>query len=278
MTDAPGSIALVGAAGRMGQAITRLTQERDDLRIGAAVEGIGSTAIGRDLGELAGLGTLDVPIGDNLENAFNHVDVALDLSVTEATAAVIDAAVATATPLVCGTTGLDDGILNRFDTAATRIPVLYTPNLSPGIAVLSALVEQAASALGRDYDIEIVEMHHRHKVDAPSGTALALAEAAARGAELELPKALQLGRAGHVGERPSSEIGVHAVRGGGVFGDHTVILAGEHERLELTHMAASRSLFAQGALRAAAFLIGQSPGRYTMADVLQIRPPAAKAP
>jgi 4-hydroxy-tetrahydrodipicolinate reductase len=278
MNDKPITIALVGAAGRMGQEITRIAAGRRQLRIGAAVEGVGSPAVGRDLGDLAGIGNLGVTIVDNPETAFAAADVAVDLSLPKATAKVIDAALATDTALVCGTTGLEDSTLSLFDSAAKRIPVLYTPNLSPGVAVLSALVEQACAALGSDYDIEIVEMHHRDKVDAPSGTALALAEAAARGAQTNLAETLQVGRAGHVGKRPASEIGVHSVRGGGVFGDHTVILAGQHERIELSHMAASRSLFAEGALRAAQFLSGKKPGRYTMADVLRIAPQAAGWP
>jgi 4-hydroxy-tetrahydrodipicolinate reductase len=270
MTNTPISIALVGAAGRMGQEITRVAANRKDLRIGAAAEGVGSPDLGKDVGDLSGIGTLGVPIVDNLETAFDGADVAIDLSVAAATKNIIEAALATQTALVCGTTGLGDPILSLMDVAAERIPMLYTPNLSPGVAVLNALVEQASAALGSDYDIEIVEMHHRDKVDAPSGTALALAESAARGAGIDLEEALQVGRAGQVGKRPSSEIGVHAVRGGGVFGEHTVILAGKHERLELSHLAASRSLFAEGALRAAAFLAGKKPGRYTMADVLRI--------
>lgn len=278
MNEKPITIALVGAAGRMGQEITRIAARRQQLRVGAAVEGVGSPAVGRDLGDIAGIGNLGVTIVDHLETAFAAADVAVDLSLPKATVNVIDAALATDTALVCGTTGLEDSTLSLFDSAAKRIPVLYTPNLSPGIAVLSALVEQASAALGGDYDIEIVEMHHRDKVDAPSGTALALAEAAARGAKTDLAETLQVGRAGQVGKRPASEIGVHAVRGGGVFGDHTVILAGQHERIELSHMAASRSLFAEGALRAAQFLSGKPPGRYTMADVLRIAPQAVGRP
>ncbi len=272
MTDKTIAIALVGAAGRMGQEITRIVAGRKQLRISAAVEGVGSSAVGRDLGDIAGIGALGVEVVDSPKTAFATADVAVDLSLPEATTKVIEAALLTNTALVCGTTGLGDSILSLIDSAAERIPMLYTPNLSPGVAVLSVLVEQACAALGDDYDIEIVEMHHRDKVDAPSGTALALAAAAARGAGLNLEQALQVGRAGHVGKRPASQIGVHAVRGGGVFGDHTVILAGRHERIELSHMAASRSLFAEGALRAAQFLSGKKPGRYTMADVLRIAP------
>ncbi len=270
MTNTPITIALVGAAGRMGLEITRAAAKRNDLAIGAAVEGTGSPELGRDLGELSGIGTLGVPVVDNPLKAFSQVDVVVDLSVAAATQRIVEAALATNTALVCGTTGLDDSILSLIDDAAGRIPLLYTPNLSPGVAVLNALVEQACAALGKDYDIEIVEMHHRDKVDAPSGTALALAESAARGAAVNLKETLRVERAGQVGKRPASEIGVHAVRGGGVFGEHTVILAGPHERIELSHLAASRSLFAEGALRAAVFLSGKNPGRYTMADVLQI--------
>ncbi len=151
------------------------------------------------------------------------------------------------------------------------MPVLHTPNLSPGIAVMTALLEQAVAALGDNYDIEIVEIHHRNKVDAPSGTALALARAAGSAAAMDPDETLVFGRHGETGVRPMDSIGVHAVRGGGVFGEHTAVLAGDHERLEITHRAGSRALFATGALRAAVFLCGVGPGLYTMADVLGLK-------
>jgi 4-hydroxy-tetrahydrodipicolinate reductase len=268
MTQTTLSIALVGAAGRMGREITRAAEKRNDLRVTAGLEHSGSPVIGRDPGEWAGVAPTGVAITDDLEAGFNAADLVIDLSLPEATENVVRAACKTGKPLVCGTTGLAPAQLAAFDRAAAEIPILYTPNLSLGIAVVSALTERAAKALGKGYDIEIVETHHRKKVDAPSGTALALADSAAKGAGLDPSAAVKLGRAGHTGERPEAEIGVHAIRGGGVFGEHTVAFLGDHERVEITHSASSRVLFAEGALRAALFLAGKPPGRYTMADLL----------
>ncbi len=260
------SIALVGAAGRMGLEITRAAHRLDTTQIAAAVEHRQSPALGKDMGELAGVGPSGVLIESDLEAAFQKADVAIDLSLPEATGWVIEAARACKIPLVCGTTGINSDSLAAFDAAANEIPVLYTPNLSLGVAVTASLVEQAVKALGPNYDIEIVEMHHRDKADAPSGTALALAKTAARSAGIDPESGLRLARAGHTGTRPTSEIGVHAVRGGGVFGEHTVILAGKHEQIEIRHKASSRTLFAEGALRVAVFLHNKPRGRYTMAD------------
>ncbi|MDJ0762919.1 MAG: 4-hydroxy-tetrahydrodipicolinate reductase [Myxococcota bacterium] len=263
--------AIVGAAGRMGLEVTRAAQGREDVRIRAAVEQSGSPHKGRDLGELAGIGFLDVSIDDDLASALETVAVAIDFSSAAATETVARAAAATGTALVCGTTGIDDAALAAFETAAEKIPVLHAPNLSPGVAVTAALVERAVSALGPEYDVEIVEMHHRNKADAPSGTALYLAQAAMQGAGTPAASTLRLGRGKDAGLRSKSEIGVHAVRGGSVFGDHTVILAGAHDRIEITHRAGSRTLFAAGALRAAVFLADRSPGRYKMTDVLSAK-------
>jgi 4-hydroxy-tetrahydrodipicolinate reductase len=264
----PLAIALVGAAGRMGLEIARAARARGDLRIVSAVERQGAVAVGSDLGEIAGAGASGVIVGEDLVKAFESADVAIDLSLPEATSAVVAAAKKTKTPLVLGTTGIDEAALTAIDEASKDIPILYTPNLSPGIAVAAALVEHAVKALGPGYDIEIIETHHRNKKDAPSGTALTLAQAAARSRGLNLTEASRLGRSGQTGMRPENEIGIHAVRAGGVFGDHTVVLASEHERIEITHRASSRALFAEGALRAALVLVGKPPGRYTMADIV----------
>ncbi|MCP4599977.1 MAG: 4-hydroxy-tetrahydrodipicolinate reductase [Proteobacteria bacterium] len=252
----------------MGREITRMANGRDDLRIVAAVERPGSPHLHKDLGEMAGIGPCNIVIGDDPKKAFDSADVAIDLSLPEATRKIIQTARESRTPIVCGTTGISDSTLAEINAATDEIPVLYAPNLSLGVAVTTALVEQAAKALGEDYDIEIVEMHHRDKVDAPSGTALALAEAAARSKGLDIKEGFRIGRAGNTGVRSRSEIGLHAVRGGGVFGEHTVILAGRHEKIEITHRASSRTLFAEGALRAAMFLYDKPPGKYTAADTL----------
>ena len=263
-------ICLVGAAGRMGLEIARAATASQRARIAAAVEHPNAPSVGRDIGALTGLSPVEVIVETDLHRAARKGDVIVDLSLPEATASVIEAAVNAKKPLLSGTTGIDDRTLTLFDQAAKAIAVLHAANLSPGITLLTALVEQAARGLAQDYDIEIVEMHHRNKLDAPSGTALTLAEAAALGRGLCPKEAIKMGRSGHTGVRPTREIGVHAMRGGAVFGDHTVILASQNERIELTHRASSRGLFAEGAVQAALFLHGKPAGRYTMKDVLGI--------
>ena len=261
-------VGIVGAGGRMGREIARAVFTHPTTTIAAGFDRSDSPAIGKDIGELAGIDTQGILIGDNLEKLTSASDVMIDLTLPEATEKILAAAVASKTPLVCGTTGLPGSTLEKFNEAANHIPVLYARNLSLGVTVLAALIEQATKVLNEGFDIEIVEMHHRNKVDAPSGTALLLAEAAANGRHLKLNDVLKNGREGHTGIRTDTEIGMHALRGGGVFGDHTVILASPNERVEFTHKAASRGLFAEGAVKAAIFLAGQKPGRYEMKDVL----------
>ncbi|MBN2801499.1 MAG: 4-hydroxy-tetrahydrodipicolinate reductase [Deltaproteobacteria bacterium] len=260
-------IALVGAAGRMGIEIVKTAQLNDSVEIGAAIEYEGSPLLGRDIGELASVGALGIKITSDLKTAAQSCDVILDMSLPVATKGVIEIAVATGTPLVCGTTGVTDEQLELFKTASVNLPVIHTKNFSIGIAVLSSLAAKAAEILGRDYDIEIIEKHHRKKTDAPSGTAQILADAIADSAGLNKTDYVY-GREGHTGERTKDEIGIHAVRAGGIFGEHTVMFATEHERLELFHKAETRSLFALGAVRTAAFIAEAKPGFYTMAEVL----------
>jgi 4-hydroxy-tetrahydrodipicolinate reductase len=261
-------IGIVGACGRMGLEIATAAAAQNDVRVVAALEQPGADGVGKDIGEMIHRGPMNVIVGTDLDEAVRAADVVVDLSLPSSTTAVIDACVTAKTPLLCGTTGVSEDILARFDSAARTIPVVYASNLSPGITLLTSLIAQAARALSDGYDIEIIEMHHRNKVDAPSGTALTLAEAAASARGLSLKDAIVHGRAGHTGVRRGDEIGMHAVRGGGVFGDHTVILASQNERIEITHRASSRALFAEGAVKAARFLAKQPPGRYTMKDAL----------
>ena len=261
-------ICLVGAAGRMGLEIVRAAAASGTAKVVSAVEGEQSPMMGRDVGELAGIGPLGTPITSTLSDCAAVCDVIVDLSLPIATTSVIDVAKAAAKPLVCGTTGLTSAVLLRFDEAAKSIPIIQTTNLSLGVAVLNILAERAAQLLDTRFDIEIVEMHHRNKADAPSGTALTLAASVAAGRGLEAEKVIRNGREGHTGARSVEEIGMHALRGGGVFGDHTVIFASPAERVELTHKAESRALFAEGAVKAASFLVGKAPGRYTMKNVL----------
>jgi len=261
-------IALIGAAGRMGLEIVRVATAHGKAAIAAAVEHEQHPLMGHDIGLLSGVGALHVPISADPLAAAEGCDVILDISAPSATARIIDAAIAQKKPLVCGTTGIPDDILHRFDEAARLIPVIHTKNFSVGIAVLASLSATAARILGKGFDVEIIEAHHRRKVDAPSGTAEILADAVAAGSGT--PMARVYGRRGVTGERPVDEIGIHAIRGGGIFGDHTVVFASENERIEITHRVGSRALLAEGAVRTALFIARATPGRYTMNHVLGI--------
>jgi 4-hydroxy-tetrahydrodipicolinate reductase len=254
--------AVVGASGRMGRAVVRLAAEHG-LDIVCAVS---ATDVGADAGELAGIGRSGVVVTDDMDALTNaRAAVAIEFASPAATRVLCEVASRCGTAVVSGTTGLDEAATRALDAAAARVPVLWEPNMSLGVHVLGALIERAVTLLGPDFDVEIVEAHHRHKVDAPSGTAMRLAEHVrhARGGG-----ALVHGREGRPGARPKSEIGVHAVRGGDVVGDHTVMLLGQGERLELVHRASGRDVFARGALRAAAFVAGKPPRRYGLGDVL----------
>ena len=267
MTDIA-AIALVGAGGKMGREIARASMGRRDLRITAALEHPSSDVLGKDAGEVAGIGSIGVTITSDMTSAFGKADVVIDLSMAEATRGVIESAMVSETPLVCGTTGLEDAVSEIIDSAAVKIPILYASNLSPAVAVMHLLLEKAVDLLREGYDVELVEMHHRDKIDAPSGTAMSLARSAANSLGVDPKQSLRFGRIGRAGPRSEGEIGVHAVRGGGVFGEHVAIMAGRYEQLEIAHRAYSRTVFAQGALRAALFLCGKPPGRYAMTDVL----------
>jgi 4-hydroxy-tetrahydrodipicolinate reductase len=268
MMKTPTQIGIIGAGGRMGVEIARAVFNHPAATLASGFDIESSPAHGRDIGEVAGIGNLGIHITENLEQVVLAADVIIDLSLPDATETVLAAAVAGRKALVCGTTGVPDNTKKKFTEAGTYIPVLYARNLSLGVTVLTSLVEQATNLLGSSFDIEIIEMHHRNKVDAPSGTALMLAESAAKGRGLNLDDVLRHGREGNTGARRDTEIGMHALRGGGVFGDHTIVLASPNERVELTHKAASRALFAEGAIKAAIFLVNQQPGRYEMKDVL----------
>jgi 4-hydroxy-tetrahydrodipicolinate reductase len=249
----------------MGLAITRLSASDAGLRIVGAICSAEDPARGRDLGELAGVGTLGVVADADVASALLGADVVIDFSVASAAATLFALAPRHGVAVVSGTTNLDGAAERALEQAALKVPVLWAPNMSLGVQVLAELVEHAVRRLGAAFDVEIVELHHRRKVDAPSGTALRLARAA-RTARPDLRE--RSAREGHVGARPDEELGVWGVRGGDVVGDHTVYLLGPGERLELVHRATSRDVFAQGALVAARFLHGKAPGRYSIADVL----------
>ncbi len=257
-------LAVFGAAGRMGAAVVRLASEGGDLVVGAA-ESPASPLLGRDVGELSAVGHLGVAITADVDAALLGAEAVIDFSTPKATPQVAHAVKLARLPWVCGTTGLDAAANKALDDAAAVAPVLWAANMSLGVQVLAELVREAVRRLGPGFDVEIVETHHRKKVDAPSGTAKRLAEAVheGRGGLREVT-----GRDGLVGARRHDELAVLALRGGDVIGDHTVHLLGEGERLELTHRATSRDLFARGAITAARFLAGKAPGRYRVADVV----------
>ncbi|MBN2525893.1 MAG: 4-hydroxy-tetrahydrodipicolinate reductase [Deltaproteobacteria bacterium] len=261
-------IALVGAAGRMGKETIRAAQANPETIIGAAIEYDGCPLLGQDAGELAGCGKLGVALVKDLATAAASCDVILDLSLPQATNTVIETAVKMGKPLVCGTTGASVESLKKIAEAGAHIPVIHSKNFSVGVAVLSSLVKQAAAILGSDYDIEIVEKHHNKKVDSPSGTAQILADSIL--AEMSNGACIY-GREGNVGARPKGEVGIHALRGGGIFGEHTVYFIGQNERLELGHIAHTRALFAEGAVKTAAFIAKAKTGQYTMSDVLGLK-------
>ena len=258
-----------GAAGRMGRRLTALLNDQEDCALVCALEGEAHADLGRDAGELAGVGALGVPLVEDMGRAECLPDVVLDFSTPEATMVRVEQCAAAGVALAIGTTGLQKDDIEYVEREiAARIPVLMSPNMSIGVSLLTQLLGRVASALGEDYDVEIVEMHHRRKTDAPSGTALRFAEAICEAMSWDPGSALVYGRKGPVGERPTGGIAMHAVRGGDVVGDHTVIFAGAGERIEITHRASTRDVFAMGAIRAGRFLAGRGPGLYTMEQVL----------
>jgi 4-hydroxy-tetrahydrodipicolinate reductase len=261
-------LGVVGCAGRMGQMLVREIAATPGARLAGGTERAGSPALGRDIGELAGLGANGVKIEADPLPLFGKSDVVLDFTSPAASVAHAGYAAQAKCGFVVGTTGLDKTQEEALARAARHTPIVYAANMSVGVNLLAALVRRAASVLGEDYDIEVLEMHHRHKVDAPSGTALFLGRAAAAGRDVALDAKAVRSRDGHTGARPKGAIGFATLRGGDVVGDHTVIFAAEGERLELGHRAGNRGLFARGAVRAALWAKGRPPGLYGMADVL----------
>ncbi|WP_246329386.1 4-hydroxy-tetrahydrodipicolinate reductase [Chthonobacter rhizosphaerae] len=261
-------LVVVGAGGRMGRALIKAVSETPGAVVSAAIEREGSPALGADAGVLAGLSPLGVSVTDDPLPAFAAAHGVLDFTSPAATVAFAELAAQARIVHVVGTTGCSAEDEAAIDAAARHAVVVKSGNMSLGVNLLAGLVRKAAAALGPSFDIEIVEMHHRHKVDAPSGTALLLGEAAAAGRGVSLREASVRGRDGHTGPRPDGAIGFASLRGGAVVGDHTVTFAGPGERIELTHRADDRAIFALGAVRAALWGFGRKPGRYGMDDVL----------
>lgn len=255
-------VAIAGAGGRMGRALIEALQAERDLTLAAALDAAGSPAIGR----AAGRTTIVADLG-----SLAGADVLIDFTRPEGTMAHLEACLAQRRALVIGTTGFSDAQKARIAEGARRIAIAWSPNFAIGVNVVFRLAQTAARALGDAYDVEIVEAHHRHKVDAPSGTALRLGELVAGALGRNLGEVATHGRAGDTGERPAKAIGFHAIRGGDIVGEHTVIFAGAGERVEITVRSQSRQTYAAGALRAARWLGGRAPGLYDMFDVLGLK-------
>lgn len=264
-------IAIIGAAGRMGQALLRCAKPMADVQVVAAVEQAGSPLACKDPGLFAGIGETGLSITVDLAAAVKAADVVIDFSFHEVVPQTARLAAQQGRAMVLGTTGLSPEERSAVEQASRSIPIVWAPNMSLGVNLLFALVQQAGKALGVEYDVEIVEAHHRFKRDAPSGTALRLGEKVAEGRGQTFKDVAVFGREGLGGERPRGEIGIHAVRAADIIGDHSVLFATDGERVEISHRATSRDAFAKGALRAALWLSGRKPGLYDMQDVLGLK-------
>ena len=272
------NVVILGAGGRMGRAVTRGLMKRsvEDLRLFAAVERSDHPELGHDIGILSGTGLAEVALTSDLDAYASDLDVAIDFSFHEATAIHAKELAKIGRPLVIGTTGLTTEERAKIEDAGSQIAIVLAPNMSLGINLLFGLAKQAAVSLKENgYDVEIIERHHRHKKDAPSGTALGLGKAVAQGLGVQLPDVARYGRDEMTGERTSTEIGFHSIRGGDFVGDHTVLFAAPGECIELSHRATSRDTFAMGALTAALWVCDRQPGLYTMQDVLGLTPERA---
>jgi len=263
-------IAVMGAAGRMGRELVRAIAAQPGCSVSGATETAGSSMLGEDIGELAGLERLGIPVTSDAASVIAAADAIVDFTVPKASMEFARLAAKSGTAHIIGTTGFDAASEAAIAEAAKKTAIVKAGNMSLGVNLLVALTKQVAAALGNDFDIEIVEMHHRMKVDAPSGTALMLGDAAASGRKIALADHSVRARDGHTGPRKLGDIGFATLRGGSVVGDHTVIFAGEGERIELTHRAADRGIFARGAVKAALWAKGRAPGLYAMTDVLGI--------
>jgi len=261
-------IGVVGAGGRMGGAVVRQVTETDGCAVFAACDRLGTPAIGRDAGEVAGIDALGVEIGSDPAALFGVVDAVIEFSAPDSTTENAERAASAGCIHVIGTTGLTADQELVLQKAGEKTAIVYAPNMSLAVNILFALTRQVAAMLDDDFDIEIVEMHHRHKVDAPSGTALGLGRAAAEGRDVSFEDRAVLSREGQTGARRRGDIGFATLRGGDVTGDHSVIFAADAERLELAHKASSRQIFSRGAVRGALWARDKTPGLYTMADVL----------
>lgn len=261
-------IAVTGAAGRMGRTLIEAISQTEGLKVSAAIERENNPFIGKDAGELAGLGAFNVLISDQLEKVVNDFDVLIDFTAPEATLANARICAQHGKKMVVGTTGLSDEQKKHLAEAASKTAIMFAPNMSVGVNLSLKLLEMAASVLGDDVDIEIIEAHHRHKVDAPSGTALRMGEVIAKTLGRDLKECAVYGREGREGPRDRKTIGFETIRAGDIVGDHTVMFAAEGEILEITHKASSRMTFARGAARASKWIAQKDKGLFDMQDVL----------
>lgn len=264
-------VAVTGAAGRMGQRIVALVNEAEDMRVTGAIESPLHNAIGHDVGFGAGCGPLDVQITGDLEQALEPSEVLIDFTWPEVTMQNLAQCVRLGKSMVIGTTGLTVQQRSEIEKASQSIPIVFAPNMSVGVNVCFRLLKELAATLGEDFDVEIVELHHNRKKDAPSGTAVRMGEIVAETLNRDYAEVANYHREGMCGERSREEIGMQTVRGGDIVGEHTVYFIGMGERIELTHRAMSRDMFARGAIRAAKWLDRQGPGLFDMQDVLGLK-------
>ncbi len=264
-------VAVIGAAGRMGKTNIEAITRAEGVTLGAAIVESDSSLIGVDAGEMAGVGKLGVAVVGSLEAAKDDFDVLIDFTAPQVTLANLAFCAEHGKKIVIGTTGLSDQEKAELESFADKVAIMFAPNMSVGVNVTLKLLEMAASVLGDDYDVEIIEAHHRHKVDSPSGTALRMGEAVADALGRDLKECAVYGREGQIGPRTQKEIGFETIRAGDVVGDHTVLFATEGERVEITHKASSRMTFAKGAVRACGWLADKEFGLFDMQDVLNLK-------
>lgn len=265
------NIIVTGATGRMGSRITALAKDYEGLRLAGALERTGHDGIGKDIGQLIGIGETKVLLADSLESVVGFGDVVIEFTSVSATLDHLKVAAAAGKAMVIGTTGLSNDDREIIRGSAKNIPVVLAPNMSVGVNLLLKVLQDVARVLGDEYDIEIVEAHHRLKKDAPSGTALKMAQVIADAVNRNLDEVAVYARKGITGERTKKEIGIQTVRAGDIVGEHTVLFGGLGERIEITHKASSRDTFARGALKAALWVAGREPGLYDMQDVLGLK-------
>lgn len=264
-------VGVVGIGGRMGALICKGVVNAPDMELTGALERDGHPTIGKDTGMILGIGHQGVSITSDCELSFKDASVIIDFSIPEASISHLDYAAKTGKAMVIGTTGFSNEERSIIENLAAKTPVVMSPNMSVGVNVMFKVAGMLAKFLDDSYDIEIIEAHHRHKKDAPSGTAKGLAIEVAKTRGIDLDKYARYERYGMIGERPKNEIGIQTIRAGDIVGEHTLIFAGNGERLELAHKATSRENFALGALRAARWIVDKNPGLYSMADVLDLR-------